>query len=334
MKYLVTGADGFLGRHFLARLAQLNIPAVAMVLPGLQTPPLPGDPQVVRADLLDAQSLRGATVGVTHVIHLAARVHMMNDTAADPDAAFNEVNVTGTRNVLTAAADSGATHFLLMSSVKAMGEEQTGAFDEDSPPQPQTPYGRSKLLAEQALLAVAAQRGMHAVVLRLPMVYGPGNKGNVLKLIEAADQGRRLPLGRVNNRRSMVYVGNVVEAALAAIRSERTGGQVYLVCDERPYGSGELYAAICRAMDKEPLLRNVPVWILKLMGRVGDAAKAILRRPMPVDSDIIGRLVGDLCFDCGKIHRDAGFSPSVGLDEGIAATVQWYRQGCGPTPPA
>jgi nucleoside-diphosphate-sugar epimerase len=173
---------------------------------------------------------------------------------------------------------------------------------------------------------------MHTVALRLSMVYGPGNKGNVLKLIDAAEKNRKLPLGKVRNRRSMVYVGNVVAAALAAMEAPGAAGGVYLVCDERPYGSGELYASICRAMGKEPLLRNVPVSVLKLMGYAGSAASAVLRRPMPVDRDVIMRLTGDLCFSAQKIRRDTGFEPAVGLDEGIARTVEWYRAGCPPTP--
>ncbi|MFW6154906.1 MAG: NAD-dependent epimerase/dehydratase family protein [Planctomycetota bacterium] len=334
MLYLVTGADGFLGRHVLAELARRDSPAVAMLHPDVPAVELPGSPRQVRADLRDEAALAAAVEGVTHVIHLAARVHMMHDTAADPEKAFREVNVTGTGNVLAAAAAAGARRFLLMSSVKAMGEEEVGVFDETTEPHPASPYGRSKLAAERLLFERAGELGLHAVVLRLPMVYGPGNKGNMLRLLDAASRGKRLPLGAVRNRRSMVYVGNVVDAVLAAIDANAGSGEAFLVCDERPYNTRELYETLSRQVAGEPLLRNVPVPVLKAMGLVGSALQRLTGKEMPVDRGVIRRLTGDLCFDSSKIERVLGFHPRVGLDEGIAATVDWYQQGCPPTPPA
>jgi len=334
MRYLVTGADGFLGRHFLARLAELGIPAVAMLHPDMPETQLPGAPAQVRADLLDRDSLRPAVEGVSHIIHLAARVHMMHDPAPDPEAAFHAVNVTGAENLFTVAADAGVERFLLMSSVKAMGEEEVGVFDETSPCRPASPYGRSKLAAEKLIFEMARRRSTDAVVLRLPMVYGPGNKGNMLRLLNAAARGKKLPLGRIHNKRSMVYVGNVVDAALAAVTSDAGAGEVFLVCDERPYSTRELYETIARAVADQPLLRNVPICLLKLMGLVGSIAETVLRRDMPVNRGVIQRLTGDLCFDSGKIHRMIDYTPTVGLTDGIAATVRWYEEGCPLTPPA
>ncbi len=334
MLYLVTGADGFLGRHVLAELARREIPAVAMLHPDVPPVELPGSPRQVRADLLDEAALADAVEGATHIIHLAARVHMMHETAADPEKAFHDVNVTGTGNVLAAAAAAGATRFLLMSSVKAMGEEEVGVFDETAECHPASPYGRSKLAAERLLFQRAGELGVHAVVLRLPMVYGPGNKGNMLRLLDAASHRKKLPLGAVANRRSMVYVGNVVDAVLTAIDADAANGEVFLVCDERPYSSRELYAAVSRRLAGEPLLRSIPVGVLKAMGLAGSVLQKLTGREMPVDRGAIRRLTGDLCFDNSKIRRVLGFQPRAGLDEGIAATVDWYQQGCPPTPPA
>lgn len=326
MKYLVTGADGFLGRHFLSELAERKFATRAMLIPDAPQVPLPGDPEIVRADLLDRSAIERAVAGVTHVIHLAARVHMMNDPAPDPEKAFFQVNVEGTRLLAQAALAAGAKRFLLMSTVKAMGEEQAGQFDENSPARPTSPYGRSKLAAEQTLFELSAGSAMAAVALRLPMVYGPGAKGNVLLLLQAAETGRRLPFGCIRNRRSMVYVGNVVDAALAAVDNPAGAGKVYLVCDERPYGTAELYSEICRAMGKPPLLRNVPLWLLRAAGKAGDVAETVLRRKMPIDSEVVMRVAGDLCFDSSRIRRELGWSPKVALSEGIAKTVEWYRQ--------
>lgn len=326
MRYLVTGADGFLGKHFLAALAERGIPTRAMLQRSVGEVHLPGDPQIVRAELLEPASLVPAVEDVTHIVHLAARVHMMNDPAPEPEKAYFQVNVEGTRSLLAAAAQANVRHFLLMSTVKAMGEEEVGLFDENTAPSPTTPYGRSKLAAEQVVFELAEQYGIHASVTRLPMVYGPGAKGNVLRLLDAASRGKRLPVGTIDNRRSMVYVGNVVDAALAVLESPSSAGQVYLVCDERPYSTREFYSAICQAMGKGPLLRNVPLWLLKVMGRCGDLAGLILRRQMPVDSGVVRRIAGDLCFSAQKITEQVGFVPKVSLAEGIQETVRWHQQ--------
>lgn len=326
MRYLVTGADGFLGGHFLAELARRGLPARAMLQPSVGDLQLPGDPEIVHAELLEPDSLAPAVEGVTHIVHLAARVHVINDPAPDPEKAYFQVNVEGTRSLLAAAAEANVAHFLLMSTVKAMGEEEVGVFDETSTPNPTTPYGRSKLAAEQAVFELAEQHGIHASVIRLPMVYGPGAKGNVLRLLAAASRGKRLPFGAIDNRRSMVYVGNVVDAALAVMDSPNSAGQVYLVCDERPYSTREFYSAICQAMGKGPLLRSVPLWLLKALGRCGDLAGLILRRQMPVDSGVVRRIAGDLCFSAEKITRQVGFVPKVSLGEGAQETARWFQQ--------
>ena len=332
MKYLVTGADGFLGKYFLAEFARRNIPVRAMLIEDTPELPLPGNPEIVRGNLLRKETLGIAVDGVTHLIHLAARVHIMDDPEPDLERAFFEVNVEGTRSLLEAAGRAKVSRFLLMSTVKAMGEEQTGAFDESTAPHPTSPYGRSKLAAERAMLEMAEAKGIHAVVLRLPMVYGPGAKGNVLRLLEAGDRNRRLPFGSVENRRSMVYVENVIDAALLAIESAKSAGEVYLVCDERPYSTREVYTEICIAMGKEPLLRHVPVCALKLLGVCGDMVQFITHRPMPVNSGVIRRVTRDLYFSSEKIRCELGFTPKLGLAEGIRRTVKWYQQGCPPVP--
>ena len=326
MKYLITGADGFLGKHFLAKLSERGTPVRAMIQEGMPEIELPGDPETVRGDLLKPESLAGCVEGVTHVIHLAARVHMMNDPAPDPEKEFFRVNVEGTKNLMSAAGKAGTLRFLLMSTVKAIGEEDAGVFDETTPPNPTTPYGKSKLAAENAIFELANELAVRAVALRLPMVYGPGAKGNVIRLLDAAEKDRKLPFGAIKNKRSMVYVGNVVDAAITAIESDKSNGQVYLVCDEKPYSTAEVYAAICKSMGKQPLLRNNPLSILKLLGFCGDLASFLTRRNMPVDSSVIMRIAGDLYFNSEKIQTDLGFKPKVDLAEGIDRTVQWYHQ--------
>ena len=334
VRYLVTGAGGFLGRHFLAALATRGVPTRAMVHAGHPCSALPGDPEVVPGELLSPSTLEPAVEGITHVIHLASRVHIMQETASDPEKAFREINVDGTAHLLAAAARAGATHFLLPSTVKILGEASPGILDETSPPCPTTPFARSKYEAENHVLSFAREHGVHATVLRLAMVYGPGNKGNMMRLLEAAATGRRLPLGRVNNQRCMAYVDHVVQAGLQALDRPEAAGETFLVADAKAYSTREIYAEICRGLGVEPLLKNMPVWMLRCFGCVGSALSSMLRRPMPISRHGVRQLVDDLRVSTDKLANIVGCRPTVELAEGLRRTTEWYQQGCPPVPTA
>ena len=285
-------------------------------------------------ELLDPSTLEPVVEGVTHVIHLASRVHVMRESASDPAKAFREVNVDGTAHLLAAAARAGTTHFLLPSTVKIMGETSPDILDETSPPCPTTPFAQSKYEAEKLVLSFARDHGMHATVLRLAMVYGPGNKGNMMRLLEAADAGRRLPLGCVSNQRCMAYVDHVVQAGLQALDRTEAAGETFLVADARAYSTREIYAEICRGMGVEPLLKNMPVWMLRSLGCVGSVLAGVFRRPMPISRHGVRQLVDDLRVSTDKLATVVGCHPTVELTEGLRKTTEWYKQGCSPVPPA
>jgi nucleoside-diphosphate-sugar epimerase len=206
-----------------------------------------------------------------------------------------------------------------------MGEGTTGVCDESSRCRPRSAYGVSKLEAERALLRLADENDLQLTIMRLPLVYGPGCKGNVYRLLQAAAAGRSLPLGRVRNRRSMAYVGNVVAAGLAALTATSSSGKLYLVADDRPYSTAEIYGAMCEALGKPPALRAVPVSLLRLLGTLGGIGERLLRRPLPVNPRAVRRLTGDLVFRTDRIRRELGFRPPFDLKEGMAETVAWYR---------
>jgi len=321
-RYLVTGADGFLGKHLLQLLCEHRIPTRAMLQEDLAQE-LPGDPERVFADLSDTESLRKATKGISHVVHLAARVHEMRESESKPLQAFREVNVEGTRRLLEASKENGVDAFLLMSSVKAMREKASEVQDEQTPCGPTTPYGLSKLEAEKLVAEWGRETKTRCVTLRLPMVYGPGAKGNVLSLLRMAARGRRLPFAGIGNKRSMVYVGNVVDAIVRTMEHPHAEG-VFIVTDGRDYSTNALYEAMGRAAGMARPTYYCPVWGVRLLGCVGSLAGSLLRRPMPIDRAAASRLTEDLCFSSEKLRRELNIAPRFGLEDGMQETVKWF----------
>lgn len=319
---LVTGASGFLGRPVTrallergARVRGLARPRSAPLEPGVEPAPVEG--------LDDREGLRRALGGVGAVVHLAARVHVMRDTAADPLAEFRRVNVEGTRAVLEEAIRAGARRFVYASSVKALGEGGDAVLADDTPPAPADPYGVSKLEAERVVRELADAAGVHAAILRFPLVYGPGVGANFLKLIQTIDRGLPLPFGLVRNRRSMVYVGNAAAALAAALESPLAAGETFLVSDGDDISTPELVRRIARALRRPARLIPIPPALFAAGGRVGDLLVRAV--PFPLTSAAVHRLLGSLAVDASRFRALTGFTPPFTMDEGLAATAAWYR---------
>jgi len=208
-RVLVTGATGFIA-------LDLDVSKAAVAGDGVDW---------IQGDIFDAARLAMAARGADTVIHLVAKTHDFS-AGEDREDEYRLINVTGTRNMLEACDREAVRHVVYFSSVKAMAEEAEGILDESFPPHPTTAYGRTKLEAEEALRQFGREHGIKTTTLRLPLVYGPGNKGNVYRMIEAVDRGRFAIIGRGDNRRSMVYVENVVEARLPGryLHRDRWGG--------------------------------------------------------------------------------------------------------------
>jgi nucleoside-diphosphate-sugar epimerase len=315
---LVTGATGFLGRHLVAGLVDRGLVVRALVRrPGAS---LPGIEREVLAPLDDPAALRRALEGVATVMHLAAYVHQPGKAHAD-EAAHRAINLDGTVALLDAAVASGARDFVFVSTVKAVGETSDEPWTEATPPRPVDPYGRTKLAAEQAIRAAAARHGLHAPILRLPLVYGPGMKANALTLFDLVDRGIPLPLGRVANRRSLLFVGNFVAAAQAVVEQEG-GNDLFFVSDGPPVSTPELIRAIARALDRPARLVPVPVGLMRAAGRAGDLLA--LLAPWRLTSVNLERMIGSLAVDSGKLAAIAG-PPPFTLEAGLAVTARWYR---------
>jgi nucleoside-diphosphate-sugar epimerase len=322
-RVLVTGGSGFIGRALSRRLADLGCDVYSAAR-GAASGDARERVHAVQADVLDRAAIGRAAEGVDAVFHLAGRVHALDEVGA-PDALYQRENVEGTRNALDAAIAGKAARFVFFSSVKAMGEATAGCVDETAPAAPATAYGRSKLAAEQLVLDTARREGLHAVCLRLPLVYGPGNKGNLAQMVRAIDRERFPPFPKVPNRRSVVHVANVVDAAILAAESPAANGQCYIVTDGRPYSTRELYELICRGLGKRVPRWSVPLGALKAAARVGDVVGRVRGRRAMFDSDALEKLTGNAWYSSEKIEKELGFRPRVTFDEALPEMIAWYR---------
>jgi nucleoside-diphosphate-sugar epimerase len=289
---LLTGATGFIGRRLLA--------------PGWR--PLVRRPAGLAeecvGDLLDPASLARACEGVEAVVHCAgeAEASRFNDAARR----VWEVNVTGTKNLLEAAGRAGVKRFVLLSSVKAMAEPGEACADEDWPAEPQTAYGRSKRAAEEVLWEASTRWGLEGVVLRLPLVYGRGNRGNLWRMADLIRRGRFPPLPEVGNRRSLVHVEDVVAAVRLVLDHPLAAGRTYFVADPKPYSSRELYDAIREALGMPPLRWAVPAAVFRFAARLS-----------PHAAETVDKLLGSACYSPARIERELGFRARVGLQVGL-----------------
>ena len=252
--------------------------------------------------------------GVDTVIHLAARVHVMKDKAADPLTEFVKVNLYGTANLAQQAARAGVKRLVFVSSVKVNGEQTTEArpFAETDEPDPQDPYAVSKLQAEQVLQRISGETGLEVVIVRPPLVYGPGVKGNFFRLLAAIDKGIPLPLAGAHNLRSLVYVGNLVDALIACATHPAAAGQTYLVSDGEDVSTAMLVENIAKALGRNSRSFYFPPGLLR-------AASTLLGRAEQMD-----RLFGSLRVNDQKIRSELGWTPPYTLEQGLRATADWY----------
>jgi nucleoside-diphosphate-sugar epimerase len=211
-------------------------------------------------DLADPSPLDHCLVGVDSVVHLAARVHVMDDRSTDPDTAYGSVNVTATRRLAEAALRHDIKRFVFLSSVKVNGEQTTlSPFTEDDQPDPDDAYGRSKLAAERLLMDLACREGLEPVILRVPLVYGPSVKANFLSLLKLCDTPMPLPLGAISsNRRSLIYVENLADAIATAVTHPDAAREIFLVSDGEPVSTAALAGAIRMALGRPRRLLPVP----------------------------------------------------------------------------
>lgn len=307
MKVLVTGANGFIGTHLSAYLTARDIPcrrAVRRLDNG------DGDTAVV-GNIDGATDWLSVLAGITVVVHLAARVHVLREEARDPLAEFRRVNVEGTARLARQAAAAGVHRFIFMSTIKVNGEETFARpFGSADPPAPADPYSISKLEAEEVLGQIARKTGMEMVILRPPLVYGQGVGGNFARLVGLVRQGWYLPLGSVRNRRSLIGVENLCSLITLCLTHPAAANRMLLISDGRDLSTPELIREIAKACGVAPRLLPFPPPLLHLLAR-------LCGRGME-----IRRLTGNLQIDSSQSSSLLDWHPPVSLEDGLRQSVR------------
>lgn len=319
MRVLVTGANGFVGRAMCKSFTTdryVVVPAVRCVS-GLAG-------ETVVGNIGGATKWTAALTGCNAVVHLAARAHVMDDGAQDTLALYRATNLDATLNLARQAAKAGVKRFVFISTVKVHGEgfahprpvsRSDGiAYVETDPPAPKDAYAISKWEAEQGLADISRQTGLEVVVLRPPLVYGPGVGANFLRLIQAVERGLPLPLAAIRNQRSLLYLGNFIDAVRLCLEQPAAAGQTFLLDDGQPVSTPGLIHALASAMGRAAHLLAVPVWMLEAAGSLLGKRAAVVR------------LTGSLVVDSSAIRSRLGWTPPFTMQQGLAETVAALRR--------
>jgi nucleoside-diphosphate-sugar epimerase len=314
MKILVTGATGFIGTRLSETLTnsghEVRNTARSLAQNNSTTR------EVITCDLESADNLDHLTTGCDAIVHLAGRAHVMSDNPATSESLYLSANVAVTRRLAQSASITGVKRMILMSSVKVNGESTTtgSPFTSLDTPIPKDPYGRSKTQAEQALWDVTSTSELEGVVIRPPLVYGPGVRANFASLIGIINGGIPLPLGSIHNKRSFVSIDNLVDCIATVLQSSNAAGQTFLVSDGHDLSTPELIRSIASALHKSPMLFSFPPALLKL------AATTAGKR------GTYDRLCGSLTVDIALTKQKLSWTPPFTVQDSMQRTVDAFIQ--------
>ncbi|MGQ0663073.1 MAG: NAD-dependent epimerase/dehydratase family protein [Pseudomonadota bacterium] len=311
-RVLVTGANGFIGRALCRQLAADGYEVVAATRAS-PAETLAGRP-FVAGEIGPDTEWRVGLDNVWAVIHLAARVHIGRDAAADPLVEFRRVNAAGTRRLADSAAACGVKRFVFVSTAKVLGEESPRPFGDDDKPAPQGPYAVSKWEAERALAEISGRTGLAVTVVRPPLVYGPGVGANFLDLLRLCDTPWPLPLGGIDNRRSLLYLGNLVSALARSLGTDKAVGRTWLIGDGEDLSTSELVKRLREALGRPARLFAAPAASLRLAGAIAGRGEAAWR------------LTGSLALDPSSWCATLAWTPPFSVREGLDATAAWYKE--------
>lgn len=306
-KVLITGANGFIGRHLTQHLDDVEVPYIAVVRDPLSAP----NGNQISIDLLaDSAVWQSWLKDVDVVVHLAARAHVLNEKADDPRHEYKNINVDLSIHLAQQAAKHSVRRFIFLSSIGVNGNQSDSPYNEYSKTNPEELYAQSKQMAEQALIQLASTSNFELVIIRPPLVYGPNAKGNVSKLIRICTRSIPLPFGAIHNKRSMIYIENLVDFIATCISHPKAANETFLISDDEDISTTHLISSIRQASGTSVWLIPIPqrwvVFLLKLIGK----------------QSLATRLCGNLQVDISKAKTLLGWKPPYSFKQGIQKTIQ------------
>lgn len=302
---LITGGSGFIGNYMADSLGKLGANVTILARHEPEEHDSFDKNNYHFGDVTKKDSLKGCCNNIDILIHMAGCAHV---ESKNKDIHWR-VSVSGTENILQEALKEGVTVVVYTSSIKAMGISRTKCLDETDPEYPVDEYGRSRLEAEKIILKWGADNSIRTSVLRLPLVYGPGVKGNINNLLTHAISGKAFPLPNVNNNRSMVYVGDVVQAIYCILQSPQSNDEVYLVTDGQAYSTTNLTNALGEITGKVSKW-HIPLFLFKILALTGDLITYTIKIKMPFNTTVYYKLFGSACYSTEKIKNELGYSPT------------------------
>jgi nucleoside-diphosphate-sugar epimerase len=318
---LVTGASGFLGGHLCPALAASGANVHGLVR-GNPARAIPGVSKLIAGDLNDRERLRTALRGAFAVVHLAGRAHLDSEAPVTAKRELQRVNVEGTDSLIDEVLRSDVHRFIHVSSVAAVTGGGDEPISEMTPPRPVTAYGESKLAADAIVSMRLSAAGIKYAILRPPMIFGPGMKGNPLRLFDLVQRGHPLPLASIRNKRTMLYVGNFVEAVKLFLPDQHFESGHYLIADKESVSTPDLVRVVAKALNVRPRLVPVPEFLLRLGARLGDGFGG--RTFLPTTPQI-NQLIGSLVVDSSLLTRATGYKQKFSMAGGMEATADWFR---------
>jgi len=312
-KVLITGASGFIGSALCLRILAEGWQVRGTFRSESDVSRSPNGVKAFSIRTIDSDTKwNGVLAGIDTVVHLAARAHIMDDVSSDPLAEYRKINVEGTKCLALAAAKAGVKRFIFISSIKVNGEGRAAAYTEEDEEAPEDPYGVSKWEAEQELHKISRTTGIEIVILRPPLVYGPGVKANFYNLLKFVDRKFPVPLASANNQRSFIYLGNLIDAIITCINHPKAADETFLICDGENVSTPELIKKIATALGKSARLFHIPLFLMKIAGKLIGKSGAI------------ERLIGTLIIDHDKIRKKMEWKPPYTMEYGLKETAKWY----------